>query len=187
MTPATALHRRPRAGWLAALLLALALPAVATEQIPDVIALDGQQRPLHSEPLGTLLQTPAHWQHFQKAAGRHLGGCSANWRGYRAWWALRDARLWLERMVYGACDHHARDADLTRYFPRQTAPIFADWYSGTLVVPLGEEGKNQHMGYSAQYPRYRLVEILAGQVISQREIDHEHLLQWHRQQHAATP
>jgi len=173
-----------RAGWLAGLLLAVLAPAAATEQIPDAIRIDGEQRPLYSEPFGMLLAVPARWEQFREASGIAVRGpCTANWRGYRAWWALRDERLWLERMVYGACNRDAPDADLSLYFPGRSTPIAADWYSGTLVVPLGERGANQHMGYSTQYPRYRLVEIVDGRVTAQREIDHDQLMDWRSSQH----
>ena len=109
----------------------------------------------------------------RQAAGGGLGGCTANWRGYRAWWALREGRLWLERMVYGACaGDRAPAADLQVYFPGRSAPVVADWYSGTLVVPLGAPGANAHMGYSTAYPRYALVDIQAGTVTATREVDH---------------
>ncbi|MBD9369855.1 hypothetical protein [Xanthomonas sp. XNM01] len=180
--------RHGHRGWLfslllAALLLTVLVPASATEQIPDAILVDGQERPLYSEPFGMLLDTPAHWKHFREASGiGRRGPCTANWRGYRAWWSLQDDRLWLQRMVYGACNADAPAADLSLYFPGQSAPVAADWYSGTLVVPLGERGVDRHMGYSAQYPRYRLVEISAGRITAQREIDHAQLMDWRRSQ-----
>lgn len=177
MSPRTARHRH-RPAVARALLLALSAallasaPAAATEQIPDVIAYHGQDRPLHGEPFGVLLDQPAHWQAFREAAGG-LGGCTANWRGYRAWWALREGRLWLERMVYGACaGDRAPAADLQVYFPGRSAPVVADWYSGTLVVPLDAPGANAHMGYSTAYPRYALVDIRAGAISATREVDH---------------
>lgn len=166
---------------LALVALLSAGPATATEQIPDVIDYQGQARPLHTEPFGALLDEPAQWQTFRDAAGQSLGNCTANWRGYRAWWALRQDRLWLERMVYGACDDdRARAADLQAYFPGQLAPIPATWYSGTLVIPLGAPGANSHMGYSTDYPRYALVEIQAGAITATHEIDHSTLMQLHQ-------
>lgn len=184
MSARPAHHRRRTAvaGGLAARMalwagLLASVPAAATGQIRDVIAYQGQPRPLHGEPLAPLLDQPAYWQVLRDAAGTALGSCSANWRGYRAWWALRDGHLWLERMVYGACaGSRAPEADLQAYFPGRATPLVADWYSGTLVVPLGAPEGNAHMGYSTVYPRYALVEIDAGKVTASREVGHATLV-----------
>ncbi|NYZ61906.1 hypothetical protein [Luteimonas deserti] len=164
------------ARWAAlALTLLLALPAAATEQIPDTLLLDGQPRPLHSEPLSAYLDQPDAWERFRALFATTLGTCSANWRGYRATWRLEDDRLQLLRMVAGACDRKAPEIALEALLPGRTAPVDADWYSGTLVVALGERGGNDHMGYSTRYPRYALIEIEQGRRIAQREVTHDEL------------
>ncbi|RBJ96764.1 hypothetical protein BRN98_07435, partial [Xanthomonas oryzae pv. oryzae] len=82
--------------------LAWAGPAHATNQLPDLIQIDGQQATLLAEPLSGPLDDPATWKRFVAHAGSALGSCSANWRGYRADWRLDGQRLLLDRGVLGA-------------------------------------------------------------------------------------
>ncbi|SON86909.1 hypothetical protein XAP412_730103 [Xanthomonas phaseoli pv. phaseoli] len=60
--------------------LAWAGPAQATDQLPDLIQIDGQQATLLAEPLSGPLDDPATWKRFVAHAGSALGSCSANWR-----------------------------------------------------------------------------------------------------------
>lgn len=80
--------------------LAWAGPAQATDQLPDLIQIDGQQAALLAEPLSGPLDDPATWKRFVAHAGSAPGSCSANWRGYRAYWRL-DGQLVLDRLVPG--------------------------------------------------------------------------------------
>lgn len=89
---------------VAALLLwGLIGTAHATEQIPDRIQIDGRDAALLAEPLSAVLDDQATWQRFVARARQALGGCSANWRGYQAYWRLDGVRLLLDRVVIGAC------------------------------------------------------------------------------------
>ena len=163
--------------WIAACLVlyAMATSVLATEQIPDTIRIDGDIRPLHSEPLGVWLEAAEHWAVFRERVLDARGPCSANWRGYRADWHLQDGRLLLQRIVRGACARTPPEVPLTQLFPGRDVPIEADWYDGTLLVPLGEAGENSHMGYSTRYPRYAVITIAAGREVDRHEVTQEQL------------
>ncbi len=158
--------------WIAACLMlcATAAPALATEQIPDTIRIDGETRPLYSEPLGAWLDEGEHWAVFRERGLEARGPCSANWRGYRADWQLQDGRLRLQRIVRGACARKPPEIPLATLFPGRDMPIEADWYHGTLLVPLGEPGRNNHMGYSTRDPRYAVITIVAGREVDRHEV-----------------
>lgn len=165
-------HRRSRAGLLLPALLGLGLPsfAAATEQIPDAIVVDGQTRPLHAEPFGALLDQPAHRATFRRLFAPALGACTGNMRGYKAWWTIEADELRLERLVAGACSKDPPEVPLDAFFPGAQSPVAARWYSGALVVPLGERA-----GDAARYPRYLLIDVDAGRVVARREISHDTL------------
>ena len=148
----------------------LATTALATEQIPDTSELDGQTRPLYTEPLGTWLDDPAHWATFRELVQLSPKPCTGNWRGYRAAWRLHAGRLQLRRLVRDACAQNPPEVPLRVLFPGREGAIDADWYSGTLVVPLGEAGGNTRMGDSTRFPRYALVRIAAGREVERHEV-----------------
>ncbi|MDR2871917.1 MAG: hypothetical protein LBV45_05240 [Xanthomonadaceae bacterium] len=147
--------------------------ASATEQIPDFIEIDGESRPLFAEPFNQVLEAPERWQAFVRDYAP--GQCSANWRGYQAYWSIRDAKLYLQRLLREACQCR-EEMPLDVFFPGQDAPVLADWYSGTLLIPLGQPGRGRHMGYSTEYERYWIVEVQNGQIVSRNLITHEELL-----------
>lgn len=163
--------------WAAACLMlcAAASPVLATEQIPDTIRIDGDTRPLYSEPLGAWLDEAEHWTVFRGLFLDTRGPCSANWRGYRADWQLQNDRLLLWRIVRGACASNPPEVALEKLFPGRDTPIEADWYNGTLLVPLGEAGGNHHMGYSTRYPRYAVIRIAAGREVERHEVTQDEL------------
>ncbi len=116
--------------------LAWAGPAHATDQLPDLIQIDGQQATLLAEPLSSPLDDPATWKRFVAHAGSALGSCSANWRGYRADWRLDGQRLLLDRGVLGACNDAPPTLPMDVLFPGQASPVPAVWVDGELIVEL---------------------------------------------------
>lgn len=171
---------------LALLLCGCIGSATATEQIPDTVVIGGQRHVMHAEPFGMLLEQPEHWQTFRKLLEAGAGRCSANWRGYRGDWEITDDRLYLKRLVSNACAESPPEIDLQDYFPGQQPPIPAEWFTGVLVVPQGEPGGNDHMGYSTQYPHYLLLDIRAGQVVAQKKLDHAQFQAWREAQRKAS-
>ncbi|APP75598.1 hypothetical protein [Xanthomonas vesicatoria] len=117
-------------------LLALAGTAQATEQIPDQIQIDGRQATLLAEPLSGPLDDPATWKRFVAQAGSALGGCSANWRGYQAFWRVDAQQLVLDRVVLGACAKAPPELPLSVLFPDQRAPVAAVWVDGEVIAAL---------------------------------------------------
>ncbi|WP_115529356.1 MULTISPECIES: hypothetical protein [Xanthomonas] len=136
-------------------LLALIGTAQATEQIPDHIQLDGQQALLLAEPLSGQLDDPTTWKRFVAQAGSSLGGCSANWRGYQAFWRVDAEQLVLDRVVLGACAEAPPELPLSVLFPGQRAPVPAVWVDGELIAAL-PAAENATSDAPASYVSLRL-------------------------------
>jgi len=137
--------------------------AFATAQEPDRIRIDGQEYELNTNPLDAWLHARA-WEPPEE-----VSISSANWRGYIASWAIADGRLVLRDVTIrvdgeepGASTSKSILGDL---FPSAAAPVVADWYSGALIVPGGEQTRYVHMGYGSSYERYQVLRIADGRVV----------------------
>lgn len=118
---------------LAVLLACLSVPAHATAQVGDVLLLDGKHETIFTNPLEPFLQ--------RNPGLRPDSPNTANWRGYVATFRIRDGGLWLDKVevsrslgkVDGEHRHETIDV-LPQFFPGKRE-VFADWYTGVLLVP----------------------------------------------------
>lgn len=141
---------------------------MATAQIPDAIRLDDEVSGLHSEPLNAMIfRLGTDWLKREDA----LGSCSANWRGYRAFWTIQDNKLLLERVVVDACAEKPREVSISTLFPGKSAPVAADWYTGVLTIPRGKQTQYVHMGYQSKYERYVILVVKKGLIVSRVDLD----------------
>jgi len=72
---------------------------------------------------------------------------TANYKGYRAIWEVKDDKLFLKEV-------YQRKSDVTfdlwdKLFPEKQAPLFAYWYTGTIVLSDGKD-----LGLSGSAQRY---------------------------------
>ncbi|WP_202266703.1 hypothetical protein [Alteromonas sp. KC14] len=74
----------------------------ATEQIPELFVINGQEYEINSYPLEALYG----YEEIILMLDNNMR-CSANWRGYRGVWELVDKELTLNSLVNGACDANA--------------------------------------------------------------------------------
>ena len=81
---------------------------------------------------------------------------TACWRHYVGSWEIKNGQLYLVGIV-GIYKLNGDD------------PLFADWYSGTLRVPIGDMCEYVHMGYASVYERELFIVIQKGIVVSQYE------------------
>lgn len=86
--------------------------------------------------------------------GCHLGS-TANWRGYIGHWSVDDGRVYFLGLQ-------------GRY--QLARPLFADWFSGQLVLHEGKRLKYVHMGFASTYERERYINVVAGLVTSEETI-----------------
>jgi len=158
------LHLRP----LAVALIAGALcgNAAATAQIPDEILIDGRVGILFSEPLENYLRVPGNFARLKPFLTE--GRCSASWRGYRATWQVVGPKLYLAALATDPCTN-PKQVPLEQIFPVTNVPVHAVWYSGSLVIPLGERQKYVHMGYDSVYERYIVLQVVNGEIAERTE------------------
>lgn len=151
---------------LIALFLAVPASSWATAQFPDVLIYKGKTESILSNPLEQFFDKdhPRPMKLFQT-------DCSALWRGYVATWKIEDDKLYLIKVVEGSCSADAPEIPLSKILPGKKAPIFADWFSGTLVIPQGKVINYVHMGYESTYENELHIVIKNGKVQSTIKVD----------------
>ena len=130
-----------------------AIPAFATEQVRDTIALAGQQDSILERPLNDFLRRLPEIPRFDIPS-------TANYKGYTAIWEVKDSRLFL------ATFHATTNREpysISSLFPGHKLPIHADWYSGTVHIISGRETLAQGR-YT--YERVIALEVTNGVVIA---------------------
>lgn len=85
-------------------------------------------------------------------------GC---WRRYLGTWEVKEGRLYLKEVI-GVYNLSGGE------------PLFADWVSGWIVVPVGELLKYVHMGFESVYERELHLRFEAGVLAETREVDNRH-------------
>lgn len=147
-------------------LIATGVSVLATAQMPDFLFVNGAVYPLYSNPLEELYDKNRRPDFKAYVDGESSG----NWRGYIAYWQIRDQRLFLIGITSFL---RGKRVFLSELFPGRAgdARILADWFSGELRVPDGKELQNVHMGYGSTYERDIVYTVRNGAVVRRRVID----------------
>ncbi|GAP62533.1 hypothetical protein ARMA_0956 [Ardenticatena maritima] len=83
---------------------------------------------------------------------------TACWRGYIATWEIKNGKFYL--------------VDIEgRYKLTTDTPIFADWFSGVLRIPLGNMLHYVHMGFASVYEEELYIKIEKGVVVATKRVD----------------
>lgn len=127
-----------------------------TAQTPELLLLDGVRRDMTYCP--PLPDREPRIVTVEAEVGSPLNS-TACLRGYRGSWELRDGRLYLAKLE-GSRRLLAEE------------PIFADWVTGTLRLPEGEELRYVHLGFATVFERELEIDIEQGCEIGRRLIDH---------------
>ncbi|HZW13300.1 MAG TPA: hypothetical protein VFF81_08940 [Noviherbaspirillum sp.] len=90
-------------------------------------------------------------------------------RRYVGIWKIIEDKLYLERL-----DNVSGDIlPLDRFFKDQSAPIFAEWFSGELRCPKGELLKYVHFGFGSIYERDLIITVRNGVIESERIVTNQ--------------
>jgi hypothetical protein len=162
---------------LSALLIACALappPAGATAQVADVLVLDGEKVPLHTNPLQPYLDANP------ESVPKFSPGSTANWRGYVATFAIRNGMLIVDRVEVSRWEKAAGREESVRRVEDVVTRVFggrddvpATWYTGVLVIPRGRLVNYVHMGYGSTYERYTVIRVQSGHVLQRLDMTAE--------------
>lgn len=142
----------------------------ATGQVPDYLIMGKDTVAIFSNPLE---------QYFEKIGNRELigfKGCgsTACWRGYMAIWELKNDSLFLIAITSchkGEWCQDAKDADLQKMFGSDY--VFADWFTGTIMVPQGKLVQYFHIGYASIYERELHISFKNGLQTKERIVSNE--------------
>lgn len=140
-----------------------------TAQDPDRIRYQRRVYDLFPEPLEDYFN-----EHRPKPES-FVGICSACWRGYMTRWSIRKGKLYLDR-IRPYLDGNAREdkshdvayhRHMAEIFPNSPSPIFADWFSGELILVSGKIIEYVHLPYATAYENEIVIQIHRGNLVGQ--------------------
>lgn len=135
------------------------------------IIIDGKDYDdgLATEPLQPLLD-----EIFTDAYPQISWNMTACYRGYVGHWEIKNNELyfnemtpsWADELMLKVLPEKNEIFDWKNIlFNNQSLPIKAIWFTGQLVVEMGELLMYHHSGYDSVYENYILIDIQAGNVI----------------------
>lgn len=110
-----------------------------THQVTEILDIGNERRRLFVRPLDQFLES-------LQSRPKFPAWTTSCHRGYIGHWELRGERLYLQRLE--GYIGRRKGCMLPVVFPDASHPVFAEWYSGTLRVPLGEIVARQNLGYT---------------------------------------
>lgn len=156
-------------------LLTLASSAFATAQAPDVLLYNGEKKHLFSNPLEDFYESGKRER--PKFMIEPMTISSGNWRGYIATWEIENGKLYLREIEAWLCagqsEADCRKVTLESIFPGKVRDgrVSAEWFTGELRIPDGEQLRYVHSGYASIYERNIIFDVSKGSVGSPRTID----------------
>lgn len=145
----------------------------STGQVPDYLIIGKDTVSIFNNPLE---------QYFEQVNNRELidfhtscwsSGC---WRGYIAYWELKDDSLFLINITNCVKNcRESKDANLFAMFGNNRP--FASWYNGTIRVPKGEVYSYSSMGYNAIFEYEEKLLFENGVFKSQTQISNLELIE----------
>src|SRR5262249_3882618 len=127
-----------------------------TAQAGDRLIFEGHKHTLYTIPL-------ASYSSKEHPLPKFVPRSSPNWRGYCAPGAVEDDEL--RRTAIGGTVEGDRRVGWAEVFPRLKPPLRADWFSGDLRVPQGEQIHYVHMGFASIYAQDLILTVYRGDVV----------------------
>jgi hypothetical protein len=148
--------------------------AFATAQQGDKLLVDGKSYEIFTNPLEPYLE-----EHPGKLPKSEVVS-TALWRGYVATWEVKDHKLLLMDVGIlksvpeksGSGFSTELTSVMEQIFPGKKE-VFAEWYSGNIIIPDGKLVHYVHMGYASTYSKYILLRVEKGAVTRQWKTDAE--------------
>jgi len=120
----------------------------ATAQVPDYLIYKGDTLFIYSNPLESYFIERNRPTEFLGKLDKNLS--TACWRGYIAYWELRNDSLFLVEIKNSGTKEII---DLSIIFKDRdtTLGVFADWYTSSIMQPFGKLVHYIHDGYKSLY------------------------------------
>lgn len=126
-----------------------------TFQRPETIFIDGEAHALLTLPLEKRFKRRHRRPPFRAPT-------TACHRGYVGTWAIENSRLYLVALRGNLRDGSC--VTLQTVFPESSGPVFAEWFTGELTIPVREMIADVHMGFSNRFASELLITIERGLV-----------------------
>lgn len=126
-----------------------------TAQRTDTIIIDNNEHKMYALPL------EQYWELNNNKPG-FMCWNTALQRGYYAKWLIKKQCLYLVDF-YGEYDFFKtyKEYSLQDLFP-SSEKVFADWFTGDIIIPMGKEVDYFHGGWGATYEYSTTIKILNG-------------------------
>ncbi len=139
------------------------IQSTMTAQRTDTIIINNNEHKLYTLPLNQ------YWENFGQTLPL-LGSCTSLSRGYYATWLLEDNKLYLIDF-WGEFFFIQKEYSLADIFPNQEK-VFASWFTGDLLIPVGKEVNYFHGGLGGWTHEYEAaIKIENGFVVATDFID----------------
>ena len=148
-----------------------------TSQVPDVLVLSGEVHAIYTNPLEGWLQSNP--ERLPKNRVR----LTTLWRGCLASWEVAGHRLFLTDVELPTMGSQY-DSAMKEMFPGQDR-VFADWFSGHIIISRGKLVDYVHMGYASTYKKYIILQVEQGVVSRKRRPKHAEYKRFQRRQFEA--
>ena len=130
-----------------------------TVQVEERMLYKGEVNFISTEPLREYLEQN-DLQFFSLS--------SSCWRGYTGTWEINDNKLYLVELVN--CLFEKKN-DLKYMFKQKEDKVFANWFSGNIVIPIGEVLEEGLFGIDDIYEQNIILKFSDGILISEEVVD----------------
>lgn len=131
-----------------------------TTQTMDTVYLDGSEYWTAAEPLGHLPGLPVF-----------MAFSTANQRGYDATWSIVADKLFL--VALAGTTYNPSERGLAMVFPGCSAPVFADWFCGTMDIQNGRLVKPTD--FNPLFENQVTLTFSSGRVVSQVSLQRKYV------------
>ena len=151
--------------------------ALSTFQVPDILLYENKVYKLYSNPLEFLYAGKGGRPYFREKPYNYLS--SGNWRGYVAFWEIKEDVLYLRGIEAWTADSRfakttdCRKVDLKELFAEkcEDGKVKAVWFTGELRIPEGKIIKYVNLGYDSIYEKDIILTVEEGKVIDRKVTD----------------
>ena len=134
-----------------------------TAQFPETLIYQGERHAMCSTPLCDYFESNNLQSPFTYTS-------TALWRGYTGTWEVRDDNKLYLIKLHGTLRDRSK-ATLDSVFPNSPDGVFADWFTGTVRLPQGEQLQYVHAGFASEFERDLWLQFVDGILVKSHIIN----------------